>query len=58
VRLGDGIVDVMDWPQCHPMPLVAVQRFLGENSSFDADERREKFILTYAPVGFLKCVGG
>jgi cephalosporin hydroxylase len=54
----DGIVDVMDWPQYQPGPLVAVQRFLSENSSFVADERREKFILTYAPGGFLKRVGG
>jgi cephalosporin hydroxylase len=54
----DGIVDVMDWPQYQPGPLVAVQRFLDENSSFVADERREKFILTYAPGGFLKRVRG
>jgi cephalosporin hydroxylase len=54
----DGIVDVMDWPQYQPGPLVAVQRFLSENSSFVPDERREKFILTYAPGGFLKCVEG
>jgi cephalosporin hydroxylase len=54
----DGIVDVMDWPQYQPGPLVAVQRFLGENRSFVADERREKFILTYAPGGFLERVGG
>jgi cephalosporin hydroxylase len=52
----DGIVDVMDWPQYQPGPLVAVQRFLSENGSFVTDERREKFILTYAPGGFLKCV--
>jgi cephalosporin hydroxylase len=54
----DGIVDLMDWPQYQPGPLVAVQRFLAENSSFVADERREKFILTYAPGGFLKRMGG
>jgi cephalosporin hydroxylase len=53
----DGIVDVMDWPQYQPGPLVAVQRFLGQNSSFVANERREKFVLTYAPGGFLKRVG-
>jgi len=53
----DGIIDVMDWPQYQPGPLVAVQRFLDENSSFVTDERREKFILTYAPGGFLKRVG-
>ena len=54
----DGIVDVMDWPQYQPGPLVAVQRFLGQNSSFVMDERREKFVLTYAPGGFLKRIGG
>lgn len=54
----DGIVDVMDWQQYQPGPLVAVQRFLAENSSFVPDERREKFILTYAPGGFLKRIGG
>jgi cephalosporin hydroxylase len=54
----DGIVDVMDWPQYQPGPLVAVQRFLSENSSFVTDQRREKFILTYAPGGFLKRVEG
>jgi cephalosporin hydroxylase len=54
----DGIVDVMDWPQYQPGPLVAVQRFLSETSTFIADESREKFILTYAPGGFLKRVGG
>jgi len=58
VRVGDGIIDVMDWPQYQPGPLVAVQRFLGQNSSFVMDERREKFVLTYAPGGFLKRVGG
>jgi cephalosporin hydroxylase len=57
VRVGDGIIDVMDWPQYQPGPLVAVQRFLGENSSLVADKRCEKFILTYAPGEFLKRVG-
>jgi cephalosporin hydroxylase len=52
----DGIVDVMDWPQYQPGPLAAVQRFLGENNSFIIDTTREKFILTYAPGGFLKRV--
>jgi cephalosporin hydroxylase len=52
----DGIVDLMDWPQYQPGPLVAVQRFLAESSDFEIDRDREKFILTYAPAGFLKCV--
>jgi cephalosporin hydroxylase len=37
---------------------LAVQRFLSENSSFVTAERREKFILAYAPGGFLKRLGG
>jgi len=52
----DGIVDVMDWSQYQPGPLAAVQRFLQASDSFVIDESREKFILTYAPGGFLKRV--
>jgi len=52
----DGIVDLMDWPQYQPGPLAAVQRFLAESSDFEIDGDREKFILTYASAGFLKCV--
>jgi cephalosporin hydroxylase len=54
----DGIVDVMDWPKYQPGPLAAVQRFLSSNDGFVIDESREKFILTYAPGGFLKRVRG
>lgn len=50
----DGIVDVMEWRQYTPGPLVAVQKFLCVNDQFVIDESREKFILTYAPSGFLK----
>jgi cephalosporin hydroxylase len=53
----DGIVDVMDWPQYQPGPLVAVQRFLAK-TAVSSRTNREKFILTYAPGGFLKRVGG
>ncbi|MEP6685778.1 MAG: CmcI family methyltransferase [Verrucomicrobiota bacterium] len=52
----DGIVDVMGWPEHQPGPLVAVQRFLAASQEFIADESREKFILSYAPGGFLRCV--
>jgi cephalosporin hydroxylase len=50
----DGIVDVMDWKQYTPGPLVAAQRFLAETDEFVLDRSREKFLLTYAPGGFLK----
>ena len=52
----DGIVDVMEWEKFTPGPFVAVQRFLTETNDFEIDHHREKFILTYAPAGFLKCV--
>ncbi len=52
----DGIVDVMEWRKFTPGPLVAVERFLAETADFEIDREREKFILTYAPAGFLKRV--
>ena len=52
----DGIVDVMDWKEYTPGPMVAAQRFLAETDEFELDRTREKFLLTYAPGGFLKRV--
>jgi cephalosporin hydroxylase len=50
----DGIVDVMEWKEYTPGPMVAAQRFLAETNEFALDHSREKFLLTYAPGGFLK----
>ena len=50
----DGIVDVMEWKEYTPGPLVAAHRFVAENDEFVIDRSREKFLLTYAPDGFLK----
>ena len=52
----DGIVDVMDWTNYTPGPLVAAHRFVAETDEFVIDRTREKFLLTYAPDGFLKRV--
>jgi len=52
----DGIVDVMDWNEFTPGPAVAARQFVAENEEFVIDQTREKFILTYAPGGFLKRV--
>jgi cephalosporin hydroxylase len=52
----DGIVDVMDWKEYTPGPMIAARRFLEENDEFELDRSREKFLLTYAPGGFLKRV--
>lgn len=35
---------------------VAARRFVAENEEFVIDQTREKFLLTYAPGGFLKRV--
>lgn len=52
----DGIVDVMGWKEYTPGPMIAAQRFLAETDEFALDRSREKFLLTYAPGGFLKRV--
>ena len=52
----DGIVDVMAWTEHLPGPLVASHQFIAENDEFIIDRSREKFLLTYAPDGFLKRV--
>lgn len=50
----DGIVDVMNWKEYTPGPMVAAQRFLAETDEFVLDRSPEKFLLTYAPGGFLR----
>ena len=52
----DGIVDVMEWTEHTPGPLVAARQFVAESDEFIIDRTREKFLLTYAPDGFLKRV--
>lgn len=50
----DGIVDVMQWKDFTPGPAVAAERFVAENPDFIIDRTPEKFLLTYAPRGFVK----
>ena len=50
----DGIGDVMDWKEYTPGPAIAAHRFAAENDEFDISRSREKFLLTYAPDGFVK----
>lgn len=52
----DGIVDVMEWKEHAPGPFVAARQFVSETDEFVIDRSREKFLLTYAPDGFLKRV--
>lgn len=41
-------------PAWGPGPREAVDRYLAETDEFLIDERREKFLLTFNPRGFLK----
>lgn len=43
-------------PEHGPGPYEAVQEFLRENTDFEVDKSREKFLMTYFPNGFLKRV--
>jgi len=41
-------------PEFGPGPREAVDAFLATNSAFEIDERREKFLMTFNPHGFLR----
>lgn len=41
-------------PRFGPGPMEALESFLKENDSFQIDESREKFLLTFNPRGFLR----
>lgn len=47
-RAKDGIGSIEDGP------LAAVEEFLRDNPGFEVDPRRERYLLTYNPHGFLK----
>jgi cephalosporin hydroxylase len=38
-------------------PMEAVEEFLAENESFVSDRSREKFLMTFSPMGYLKRIG-
>jgi cephalosporin hydroxylase len=40
-------------PEFGPGPMEAVEAFLSKNSAFRADRKREKFLLTFNPCGYL-----
>jgi cephalosporin hydroxylase len=53
----DGIVDTVALPGWQgPGPLAAVQAFLAENGEFEVDRRRERYLLSYNPGGYLRRV--
>ncbi len=47
----DGVTDTIGG---QPGPVTAVNRFLRESSDFALDTKRERFLLTYNPRGFLR----
>ena len=53
----DGIVDIMgvDFEWYHQGgPVAATEAFLAQNKNFEVDEKRERYLLTYNPKGYLK----
>ena len=42
------------FPEFGPGPWEAVEAFLKENSEFEADRSREKFLMTFNPRGYLR----
>ncbi len=56
----DGIVDLFEADEGMGFegegPMRAVEEFLRENSNFQVDDRCERYLLTYNPMGFLKRV--
>lgn len=57
----DGIVDLWDREEAFDAfqedgPMKAVEQFLRETSDFEVDDRCERYLLTYSPMGFLRRV--
>lgn len=54
----DGIVDLFkpggDFGNYQEGPLEAIEEFLTNNTKFISDTKRERYILTYNPKGYLK----
>jgi cephalosporin hydroxylase len=46
------------WQDHGPGPLEAVAEFLAENDRFEIDRSLEKFMMTFNPSGYLRCVHG
>lgn len=61
VIVEDGIVDLFHHGDAlgfdEPGPLAATEEFLKNNSNFQVDTERERYLLTYNPKGFLKKTG-
>lgn len=58
--IEDGIVDILDFGEEHWQiidgPLAATEEFMKDNTEFVVDTKRERYILTYNPKGYLKRV--
>lgn len=56
--IEDAIVEFLNLPP-YPGPLNAIKEFVAEtNGKFVIDRSREKYIVTYNPMGYLLRVGG
>jgi len=51
--IEDGICDLLDLG-INPGPMKAVEKWIENNSNFEIDRSRERYIMTYNPKGYLK----
>lgn len=51
--IEDGICDVLDL-EIKPGPMSAIEKWIKNNTNFEIDRKREKYIMTYNPKGYLK----
>jgi len=51
--IEDGICDIIDLG-INPGPMKAVEKWIENNTNFEIDRIREKYIMTYNPKGYLK----
>jgi cephalosporin hydroxylase len=52
----DGVIDAAHWKPNAPGPMAAVCKFLPDRPEFRADRTRERYGITWNPMGYLERV--
>ena len=42
------------WPEFGPGPAAAIKEFVKDNDQFEIDRSREKHMITFSPIAFLR----
>lgn len=50
----DGVIDAAKWKPNAPGPMAAVEKFLPDHPEFKADRSRERYGITWNPMGYLE----